>query len=420
MRVKLLPTQSQVTETIRTAEPEAITIINYVGGLGSGKTFIGALDCAAYIASYPNSKICMIGPTLSLVRDNTFLQCVKFLNNMGISVDSINKEKTMYMTSNGCSIMITHGQTYKQLLTYEFNYIDVEEASQISNSVLKQVQGRLRYRLSGAPLILLTHTNPPGSTNHFTLKSGKLFLASSFENVHLPKGYLENLSKNMTHEEKEKFINSKISPSLDDALVPNYDPLKVKMPQGIENVIDEIFITCDFNYSPQCWYSGYKTVDGRFIFDTEHLNLRSNTQSQAETVFSYLLDKYPALQKVYVYGDSAGAFNQRLDNDYLVIDTVASKLNLETELRVLPGNPRVAKRLSVFKRCIETDKYKFNLDEMRKTDYVLENTRLDLNSGKVLVPTKQELEIDPDLIYCPHAVDAISYLMYFEEHTKDY
>lgn len=420
MRVKLLPTQSQVTETIRTAEPEAITIINYVGGLGSGKTFIGALDCAAYIASYPNSKICMIGPTLSLVRDNTFLQCVKFLNNMGISVDSINKEKTMYMTSNGCSIMITHGQTYKQLLTYEFNYIDVEEASQISNSVLKQVQGRLRYRLQNAPLILLTHTNPPGSTNHFTLKSGKLFLASSFENVHLPKGYLENLSKNMTHEEKEKFINSKISPSLDDALVPNYDPLKVKMPQGIENVIDEIFITCDFNYSPQCWYSGYKTVDGRFIFDAEHLNLRSNTQSQAETVFSYLLDKYPALQKVYVYGDSAGAFNQRLDNDYLVIDTVASKLNLETELRVLPGNPRVAKRLSVFKRCIETDKYKFNLDEMRKTDYVLENTRLDLNSGKVLVPTKQELEIDPDLIYCPHAVDAISYLMYFEEHTKDY
>lgn len=420
MRVKLLPTQSQVTETIRTAEPEAITIINYVGGLGSGKTFIGALDCAAYIASYPNSKICMIGPTLSLVRDNTFLQCVKFLNNMGISVDSINKEKTMYMTSNGCSIMITHGQTYKQLLTYEFNYIDVEEASQISNSVLKQVQGRLRYRLKDAPLILLTHTNPPGSTNHFTLKSGKLFLASSFENVHLPKGYLENLSKNMTHEEKEKFINSKISPSLDDALVPNYDPLKVKMPQGVENVIDEIFITCDFNYSPQCWYSGYKTVDGRFIFDVEHLNLRSNTQSQAETVFSYLLDKYPALQKVYVYGDSAGAFNQRLDNDYLVIDTVASKLNLETELRVLPGNPRVAKRLSVFKRCIETDKYKFNLDEMRKTDYVLENTRLDLNSGKVLIPTKQELEIDPDLIYCPHAVDAISYLMYFEEHTKDY
>ena len=108
MRIKLLPTQSEVSETIRTAEPEAITIINYVGGLGSGKTFIGALDCAAYIASYPNSKICMIGPTLSLVRDNTFLQCVKFLNNMGISVDSINKEKTMYMTSNGCSIMITH------------------------------------------------------------------------------------------------------------------------------------------------------------------------------------------------------------------------------------------------------------------------------------------------------------------------
>lgn len=420
MRIKLLPTQSEVSETLRTSEPEAITIINYVGGLGSGKTFVGALMCAAYIASYPNSKICMIGPTLNLVRDNTFLQCVRFLNNMGISVDSINKEKTMYMTSNGCSIMITHGQTYKQLLTYEFNYIDVEEASQISNSVLKQVQGRLRYRRPDAPLILITHTNPPGSTNHFTLKSGKLFIASSLENIHLPKGYIENLSKNMTHEEKEKFINSKISPSLDDALIPNYDPLKVKKPNGVEDRIEEIFITCDFNYSPQCWYSGYKTQDGRFLFETEHLNLRSNTENQAETVLGYLIDKYPGLQKLIVYGDSAGAFNQRLDNDYLVIDTVATKFGLDTELRVLPGNPRVAKRLSIFKRCIETDKYKFNLDEMRKTDYVFENTRLDLNSGKVLIATKQELEIDPDLIYCPHAVDAISYLMYYEEHTKDY
>lgn len=55
---------------------------------------------------------------------------------------------------------------------------------------------------------------------------------------------------------------------------------------------------------------------------------------------------------------------------------------------------------------------------MKKTNYVFENTRLDLTSGKILIPTKQELEIEPDLIYTPHAIDAISYLMYYEEHTK--
>ena len=55
---------------------------------------------------------------------------------------------------------------------------------------------------------------------------------------------------------------------------------------------------------------------------------------------------------------------------------------------------------------------------MIKTNYVFENTRLDLTTGKIVNSTKQELEVDPDLIYCPHAVDAISYLMYYEEHTQ--
>lgn len=419
MRIKLLPTQTKVCETIRQSKPATINILNYVGGLGSGKTFIGALMSAAYISSYPNSKVLMIAPTISLVRDNTFQQAKKLLATVNITVDSTNKEKTMFMTSNGCTIMLTHGQTYKQLLTYEFNYIDVEEASQISNSVLKQVQGRLRYRNGDAPLILLTHTNPPGSTNHFTLKSGKLFLSSSYENIHLPENYIENLSKNMTKEEREKFINSKITPSLDDALIPNYDPIKIKIPNGIEYEPEEIFITCDFNYSPQCWYVGIKTNTGQFFYVSEHLNLRSSTEKQAETIFNWIMDNYPQFKKIYVYGDSAGAFNQRLDNDYVTIEKVASHLGLDIEMRVLPGNPRVNKRLSILKRCIETDKYKFNLDEMKKTDFVFENSRLDLNTGKILTPTKQELEIDPNLIYCPHAVDAISYLMYFEEHIKE-
>lgn len=422
MIIKALPTQEKVIETVRTAKPRSINIINYVGGLGSGKTFLGALITACYIASYPNSKVCMVGPTLALVRDNTFTQMCKFLKEINVDILNVNKDKTMFETSNGCSVMLTHGQSYKQLLTYEFNFIDVEEASKISNSVLKQIQGRLRFTNENAPLILLTHTNPPGSTNHYTLKSGKLFLGSSYENVNLPDGYIEELSKNMTAEEKEKFINSKISPSLDDALISNYDPIELKCSPTDLEIEDyaDVFVTCDFNYSPQCWYSGIITKDERFIFRDEHLNLRSNTRNQAEGVICYLLDKYPGIKRIILYGDSAGAFNQRLDNDYLVISEVATKYNLDVEMRVLPGNPRITQRLSIFRTRVKDNRYKFNLDNMQKTNYVFENTRMDITTGKCLAPTKQELEVDPDLIYTPHAIDAVSYLMYYEEHTKDY
>lgn len=422
MLIELLPTQTKVCNDIMEATPGAITIINYVGGLGSGKTFLGSLMTACYIASYPNSKVLMVGPTIPLVKDNTFAGVVKFLNILGITMVNINKEKTMWLTSNGCTIMISHGTTYSQLLTYEFNYIDVEEASKISNAVLKQIQGRARYRNGNAPIILLTHTNPPSTTNHYCLKSGKVYLGSSYENTNLPDGYIDMLSKNMTAAEKEKFINSKITPALDNALICSYDPLEVKL---VESEIPQtgykgIFVTCDFNYSPQCWYSGILTTDDKFLFLHEHLNLRSNTRDQATSVFEFLVEKYPGMKEIIIYGDSAGAFNQRLDNDYLVMDEVASKLGLTLEVRVMPSNPRVTQRLSIFRAHIKGDKYKFNLDEMRKTDYVFENTKIDITTGKIVTPSKQELEVEPDLIYTPHAIDAISYLMYYEEHFKQY
>lgn len=418
MLAELLPTQTKVIQHVRYAPEREITILNYVGGLGSGKTWLGALITACYINTYPMSKVCMIGPTIPLVKDNTMAKCFDFLKVLGQEPVALNKEKTMWICPNGTTIMITHGMKYSQLLTYEFNYIDVEEASKISNSVLKQVQGRLRYVNGNAPLILLTHTNPPSSTNHYTLKSGKVFTASSYENKYLPKGYIEELSKNMTYEEKEKFINSKISPSLDDALISNYDPLEVKLSElDIPKEDFQVFLTCDFNYSPQCWYTGVVTSDKRFLFLEEHLNLSTTTEKQAQDVIEHLIDKY-GIERLLVYGDSAGAFNQRLDNDYVVIDKVARKLGVKIQLKVLQGNPRIPQRLSIFKGCVKSDKYKFNLDAMKKTNYVFENTRLDLTSGKILIPTKQELEIEPDLIFTPHAIDAISYLMYYEEHTK--
>lgn len=418
MFIDLLPTQAKVCNQIRHAPERSINIINYVGGLGSGKTFLGALMTATYIYTYPNSKCAMIGPTIPLVRDNTFATCVKFLKNLGIELESLNKEKTMWLCSNGTTLMLSHGQSYKQLLTYEFNYVDVEEASKISNSVMKQIQGRLRYVNGDAPLILLTHTNPPGSTNHYTLKSGTVYLGSSYENTNLPDGYIDALAKNMTAEEKEKFINSKITPALDDALISNYDPLDVKMNMLDEQPKGRVFVTCDFNYSPMCWYSGIITEDNQFLFLDEHLNIRINTQSQARAVFEYLIEKYNC-SEITVYGDSAGAFNQRLDNDYIVMDDVASQLGIKLDLKILPSNPRVTQRLSIFRTQIKKHNYKFNLDCMKKTNFVFENTRIDLGTGKILNPTKQELEIEPDLIFTPHAIDAISYLMYYNEHTKE-
>lgn len=418
MLIDLLPTQTRVCNHIRTAKNRSINIINYVGGLGSGKTFLGALMTACYITSFPNSKVCMVGPTIPLVRDNTFATCVKFLRTLGIELEALNKDKTMYLCSNGTTLMLTHGQSYKQLLTYEFNFIDVEEASKISNGVLKQVQGRLRYVNGDAPLILLTHTNPPGSTNHYTLKSGTLYLGSSYENTNLPDGYIDELAKNMTAEEKEKFINSKITPALDDALISNYNPLEVKISNTDLPTDYKVFVSCDFNYSPMCWYSGMITPDNNFLFLDEHLNLRINTANQAKAVFEYLIEKYNC-DIIEVYGDSAGAFNQRLDNDYIVMDEVATKLGVKLNLNILPSNPRITQRLSIFRTHIKDFKYKFNLDNMKKTNYVFENTRIDINTGKILNPTKQELEIEPDLIYTPHAIDAVSYLMYYVEHTKD-
>ena len=60
MFVDPLPTQKKVLNLVRSAKPRSINIINYVGGLGSGKTFLGALLTAAYIYTFPNSKTLVV------------------------------------------------------------------------------------------------------------------------------------------------------------------------------------------------------------------------------------------------------------------------------------------------------------------------------------------------------------------------
>ena len=46
MLIELLPTQTKALNDVRYARPKSTNIINYVGGLGSGKTFLGALITA--------------------------------------------------------------------------------------------------------------------------------------------------------------------------------------------------------------------------------------------------------------------------------------------------------------------------------------------------------------------------------------
>lgn len=416
MELDLLPTQEDILFELITAPNKKTKIISYVGGLGSGKTFIGTLAAGMFSKLYPESNMMYLAPSLQMAKDVTLPYLFKRWDEQGLTYEHLNKDKTLYLLSNGTKMWVTHGTGYSHFLTYEFNYIGVEEASKISNTVLKQAQGRLRYNKTGSPLIMLPHTNPPSSTNHFSLKAGQLFIASSRENTHLPEDYIENLCKNMTKEERDKFIDGKIGASIDSALIRDYDKWDIDYSNEIKlEEIKNVFIACDFNFTPQCWTSGVELNNGTFVFLNEHYVLSTSTREHAINVFTFLLNKYPGIKEIDVYGDSSGDFNQRIDNDYTIMDDEAFKLKLDLNIKILSHNPPIAKRLSVFKRLIKTQQYKFNIKNMKKTDFVFENTTIDIQTGKFEIPTKKDIEMEPDLVYIPHAIDGISYLMYYQD-----
>lgn len=136
----LLPAQQRLMEVPHDLPTD---LALYQGGVGSGKTTVGVL--LGYLLSrlYPNSRGLVGAATYRLLHDTTRRRWAEIVPAADIARWS--QEPDNLVLKNGSEIWFRHISDPARLASTEFNWIHVEEGSQLTADAFAGLLARLRY-----------------------------------------------------------------------------------------------------------------------------------------------------------------------------------------------------------------------------------------------------------------------------------
>ena len=211
-----LPKQQDFLSAV--LDPKGPKYVNYVGGIGSGKTLIGCITILCMAVSYPGDYlVCrQFFPELKITTLKTFLEiCPPELIAEYRVADGIVKIKsTGGKVSN---VIFRQLEEPDKLRSLNLSGFYIDESSQVSEAAFMLLQGRLR----GAGLRKgFCTTNPNGhdwqyhwfvKQDMFKTEEAKrrfsLVRAPSTENVHLPEGYIANIMETWSEDRIAREVN---------------------------------------------------------------------------------------------------------------------------------------------------------------------------------------------------------------------
>ena len=135
----------------------------FVGGLGSGKTWSGAIKSILYAIAHPGCLGLVSAPTYRQLRDSTMREFFKLLP-PGL-VDKFNRSEYELKLTNGSEILFRSLDNYDSVRGIEAAFIWIDEANLISVKAWRVTVGRLRQ--PGFPHRSWITTTPRGKTGNW-------------------------------------------------------------------------------------------------------------------------------------------------------------------------------------------------------------------------------------------------------------
>ena len=121
----------------------------YQGGYGSGKTWVGSLLGLLLSRKYPSCTGLVCAKQFTLLKDTTLEAYLMHLENMGYKYDigyKYNKNDRKISLSNGSTIIFRGVENPEKIKSLNLHWIEIEEASQITENAFRQLLGRLRAK----------------------------------------------------------------------------------------------------------------------------------------------------------------------------------------------------------------------------------------------------------------------------------
>ena len=193
----------------------------YVGGFGSGKTFVGCLDLLAFFAKHPGTRQGYFGPTYPALRDIFYPTFEEAAHLMGFTCDikESNKEVHVYRGRKFYGTVICRsmdnpktivGFKVARALCDELDVLDAVKAKQAWDKII----ARMRLVIPGVQNSIGVTTTPEGFKfvyNQFAdepTASYSMVQASTYENEkYLPPDYIDSLRETYDSQLIEAYLN---------------------------------------------------------------------------------------------------------------------------------------------------------------------------------------------------------------------
>ncbi len=429
-KYKLLEKQKELIEI---PHNESLDVAIYQGGYGSGKTWCGSLLGILLSRKYPGCRGLVGAKEYELLRKTTLVSYFEHLDTLGYIPDvhyTYSKTEKIIRFKNGSEILFSGLDNPEKIKSLNLHWVEVEEASQISDSAFKQLLGRLRntyrqkdwvdfrYRLFG-------HTNPQADKGwiyeRFVEKphpNYRLIQAPTTNNIYLPEHFIESMKESFDKDYYRINVLGEFGEYSSGLVVKNFGKQNIK--QIKYNPELPLHITCDFNVDPMCWCLAHKDENNVYFFD--ELVLEKTTTKQC---IEELIHRYPSHKSEIIINGDASGDNRSTQSEYTNYAIMKNALRAygytDVKFRLRDYNPPIMNRISAFNARVcnaRSEPHLFVDKRCKWLLYNINNLKYKEGSSIVDVPTITRIKQDRELKYLEHPFDAASYLVEYYWRIK--
>lgn len=232
----------------------------YVGGFGSGKTFVGCLDLLIFAGRYPGTVQGYFGPTYPSIRDifyPTFEEAAELMGYRVRIVES-NKEAHLYRGRKYYGTIICRSMdNASSIIGFKIARALVDEIDTLpkdkANLAWKKIIARLRLVIPGVVNGVGVTTTPEGflfAYERFAqdpTESYSMVQASSYENAdRLPPDYIPTLLESYPEQLARAYINGEFVNLKSGPVYRCYERVRNRSRETIQEK-EPLFIGMDFN-----------------------------------------------------------------------------------------------------------------------------------------------------------------------------
>lgn len=232
----------------------------YVGGYGSGKTFVGCLDLLNFASVHPGATMAYFGPTYGTIRDVFYPTIEKagkllgFICNVKVSNREVHLHRGGYYYG---TIICRSMDNPDSIVGFEFSraFIDeldtlptIDKQKRAWNKIIARRRGSTEYQVC-----LGMTTTPEGFKHTYNLfydnptKSYSMVQASSYENQkYLPDDYISTLKETYSPELVNAYVNGYFV-NLTSGTVYNMFDRSLNNSSIVQDLGEYLHIGMDFN-----------------------------------------------------------------------------------------------------------------------------------------------------------------------------